>query len=328
MADDIRGLANTYLMTSEERDLITGLFNRLRAADTGSKDQEAEQLIGQLTGGQPGAPYRLVQTLLVQEHALNNATVRIQQLEKQAAQTQAAGNQAGQPQGTSGGFLSGLFGHHAAPAQPTQPTTIPPQQLPQPSQAYTQNAPAYPSTVGMAPSAGSGFLRGALQTAAGVAGGSLIAQGIEGLMGYHSGPFGGGFGGGGGFFGGGGYGGSGGGIVENTTEVINNNYVEERGGGQGFLGTGGNDPGYRETQREDNQGDVERGGGGGAFTDAGFDASNPFNGPSNDFGTPAVDNTFDADNTDAGNDGGNDFGGDLAGDSGDSGSSNDDGSLV
>ena len=314
-------------MTSEERDLITGLFNRLRAADTGSKDQEAEQLIGQLTSGQPGAPYRLVQTLLVQEHALSNATVRIQQLEKQVAQAQPAGSPAGQ-QGTGGGFLSGLFGHHAtAPATQTQPPPIPPQQLPQPSQVYTQNAPAYSPTVGMAPSAGSGFLRGALQTAAGVAGGSLIAQGIEDLMGHHSGPFGGGFGGGGGFFGGGGYGGGGGGgIVENTTEVVNNNYIEERGGDHGFLGTGGNDPGFQESQREDNQGDAERSGG--AFTDAGFNTGNPFDGPAPDLGGPAVNNTFDIDNTDANSGGGNDFGGDLSGDSSDSSGSNDDSSSV
>ena len=281
-------------MTSEERDLITGLFNRLRAADTGSKDQEAEQLIGQLTGGQPGAPYRLVQTLLVQEHALNNATVRIQQLEKQVADAQKAPAQPGQ----SGGFLSGLFGHSAAPAAP-QGGSIPPQQLPQQSPQYVQQPPPYPSTVGMAPSAGGGFLRGALQTAAGVAGGSLIAQGIESLMGYHSGPFGGG--GGGGFFGGGGGYGGGERIVENNTEVVNN-YIDDRGGSGAS--------GFQETQHETNGGDVERGDGG-AFTDAGFNTSNPFDAPADNSGGGAVDNTFDTDNTDANS--GGDFAGDNSG---------------
>ncbi len=295
-------------MTSEERDLITGLFNRLRAADTTPKDQEAEQLIGQLTSGQPGAAYRLVQTLLVQEHALNNATVRIQQLEKQAADAKASG----QSQSQGGGFLSGLFGQHASSPAPA-PQNIPPQQLPQQTSQYAQSAPPYPSTVGMAPSAGGGFLRGALQTAAGVAGGSLIAQGIESLMGHHYGPFG-GYGGGGGGFLGGGYGGGGGGIIENNTEVVNN-YIDERGGGSG-------EPGYQETQREDNRGDTERGdggGGGGAFTDAGFNTSNPFDAPADDSGGAAMDNTFDADNTDAAST--DDF-------AGDSGSGNDDGSLV
>ncbi len=300
-------------MTSEERDLITGLFNRLRAADTTPKDQEAEQLIGQLTGGQPGAAYRLVQTLLVQEHALNNATVRIQQLEKQAADAKAAAPSQGQG---GGGFLSGLFGQHAAsPAPaPAPQTTIPPQQLPQPSAQYTQSAPPYPSTVGMAPSAGGGFLRGALQTAAGVAGGSLIAQGIESLIGHHYGPFGGYGGGGGGGFLGGGYGGGGSEIIENNTTEVVNNYGDERGGGGGQTG-------YQETQREDNRGDTERGdGGGGAFTDAGFNTSNPFDAPADDASNTAMDNTFDTDNTDATST--DDFAGDN------SGSSNDDGSLV
>ena len=307
-------------MTSEERDLITGLFNRLRAADTTPKDQEAEQLIGQLTGGQSGAAYRLVQTLLVQEHALNNATVRIQQLEKQVADARTAG----QPS-QGGSFLSGLFGHHTPDPAPAarsssapSPLPIPPQQLPQQQTSqYTQSAPPYPSTVGMAPSAGGGFLRGALQTAAGVAGGSLIAQGIENLMGHHYGPFGGYGGGGGGGFLGGGYGGGGGEIIENnnTTEVVNN-YVDERGGG------GGSEPGYQETQHEDNRGDVERGdGGGGAFTDAGFNTSNPFDAPADDPNATAMDNTFDADNTDAAST--DDFAGDNSG-----GDSNDDSSTV
>ena len=92
----------------------------------GQKDREAEQLIQQSTAAQPDSPYLLVQTLLVQEHALNNAQVRIQQLEKQVAQAPQQ-NQSG-----GGGFLSGLFGHHDTPTppvsqpQPQQGGTIPP----------------------------------------------------------------------------------------------------------------------------------------------------------------------------------------------------------
>jgi hypothetical protein len=60
----------------------------------------------------------------------------------------------------------------------------------------------------------SGFLRGAAQTAAGVAAGTLAIQGIESLFSHHSG-----FGGGQGLFGGGGIGGYGSGET-----VIENNY--------------------------------------------------------------------------------------------------------
>ena len=293
-------------MTPEEHNLISGLFDRLRNVNPVQKDQEAEQLIKQSTAAQPDSPYLLVQTLLVQEHALNNAQVRIQQLEKQVAQAPQQGQSSSQG---SGGFLSGLFGHHSDPApQPAQQSSaIPPQQLPQ-NPAYAQNAPPYPSTVNMAPSAGGGFLRSALTTAAGVAGGAVLFQGIENLLGHNSGPFGPSLGGGGGFFGGGGYGGFGGGseVIENR-EVVNN-YVDERGdGNQGqgssFLGgTAGAEAGMAEDNRQD----------AGTFNDSGFNASNPFDGPSTDFAandTPpsdnfsdnSVDNTFDGDNSDASN---------------------------
>jgi hypothetical protein len=69
----------------------------------------------------------------------------------------------------------------------------------------------------MPASAGGGFLRSALTTAAGVAGGALLFQGIEGLLGHQPGAFGSGLGGG---FGGG-YGGTGSSVVE---ENVTNNY--------------------------------------------------------------------------------------------------------
>ena len=292
-------------MTPEERNLISGLFDRLRNVNPGQKDQEAEQLIKQSAAAQPDSPYLLVQTLLVQEHALNNAQVRIQQLEKQAAQ-------APQP-AQGGGFLSGLFGHSSnpAPAPAPQSGIIPTQQLPQ-NPAYAQNAPPYPSTVSMAPSAGGGFLRSALTTAAGVAGGAVLFQGIENLLGHNSGPFG-SMGGGGGF---GGFGGGGTEPIENR-EVINN-YIDERGGGNqpeggSFLG-GSSDA--QSASSEDNRHDA------GSFSDSGFNTGNPFDGPSadaltadtgseandtpptDDFTDNSVDNTYDSGNTDA--DGGND----------------------
>ena len=299
-------------MTPEERNLISGLFDRLRNVNPGQKDREAEQLIQQSTASQPDSPYLLVQTLLVQEHALNNAQVRIQQLEKQVAE---AAQKSPAPQ-SGGGFLAGLFGHHADPAPgsapPVQPPgIIPPQQLP-PNPAYAQSVPPYPSTVNMAPSAGGGFLRSALTTAAGVAGGAVLFQGIESLLGHHSGAFGSGLGGGGGFFGGGGgYGGFGGGpqIIENH-EVVNN-YIDERGGGGdrpehgSFLG---GESGYQQTSAEDNRHDA------GNFDDSRFNTGNPFDAPAandpfsgiddtpptDDPGNNVVDNTYDSDNSDAG----------------------------
>lgn len=239
-------------MTNEERDLITGLFNRLKSADNPQKDRDAEGLIQQSVSQQPAAPYLLVQTVLVQEHALSNAQQRIQQLEKSLQDARNAAPQGTHSEGGVGGFLSGLFGGHsnaatpasppAAPARAPQPPPVPPPVAPQP-QAYAQPAQPlpYPSTTNMAPGAGGSFLKSALGTAAGVAGGAMLFQGIENLLGHNAGPFGGGgfgggFGHGGGFFGGGGgYGGPE--IIENR-EVVNN-YYDERGNRDENAGSGG-----------------------------------------------------------------------------------------
>jgi hypothetical protein len=201
-------------MTSEENSLISGLFDRLGSADTHTHDAEAEKLIRQSVASHPAAPYLLVQTVLVQEHALMNAQARIKALEQQvAASAQPA------PAAHSGGFLSGLFGGGSGtPA----PTNIPARTLP------PAPAPSYPSTVSMPASAGGGFLRSALTTAAGVAGGAMLFEGIEDLLGHRSGAFGSGLGGGGGGFMDTGFGGR-----PETMETVNNYYGSDAGGSPG-----------------------------------------------------------------------------------------------
>ena len=183
-------------MTSEERTLIDGLFDRLRQADTSPKDQEALQLINSRVAAQPTAPYLLVQAILVQEHALANAQARIADLERQlAARTQPA-------QASGGSFLSGVTQFFTGKT-PSQSSPVPPplpqqpQQTPaqyQPVNVPTQSVPPpvnypYPSTVNLPPNSGGGFLKTALTTAAGVAGGAVLFQGIENLIGHRAGPF-------------------------------------------------------------------------------------------------------------------------------------------
>jgi len=89
-------------MTSEEKNLIEGLFQRLQQADTNPKDAEAEQLIRARTAELPSATYLLVQAVLVQEHALANAQARIADLESRLRNAQA------QPGPGGGSFLSGV----------------------------------------------------------------------------------------------------------------------------------------------------------------------------------------------------------------------------
>jgi uncharacterized protein len=179
-------------MTLEEKNLIEGLFQRLQQADTNPKDAEAEQLIRAKTAEVPSAPYLLVQAVLVQEHALANAQARIADLENHLRNAQA------QPGPGGGSFLSGVsrfFGNKPQPQAAPPPL---PQQAPVPQQAQSAPPPItvvpqstpYPSTVNLGPSSGGSFLQSAMATAAGVAGGQLLFQGIESLIGHNAGPFG------------------------------------------------------------------------------------------------------------------------------------------
>ena len=178
-------------MTPEEQNLISSLFERLRKADTAPKDPDAERLIRQKVAEFPAAPYLLVQSLLVLEHAVTNAQARIADLEKQLAAAK-------QDQKSShGGFLSGLFGggrreeEQAPPPVPQRPPAASrPAYAPPPAQYAPPPPTPYPSTTNLQPGAGGSFLKNALATAAGVAGGAALFQGIENLIGHHAGPFG------------------------------------------------------------------------------------------------------------------------------------------
>jgi uncharacterized protein len=181
-------------MTPEERNLIENLFDRLRQADVNSKDPEAGQLIHAKTAALPSAPYLLTQAVIVQEHALTNAQAQIAELENRLA----AATKSAQPAGGEGFFsgVSKLFGG-SRPTRPAAPEPAPQYQqvpetgvVPAPIPATApQNIP-YPSTATLSPSAGGDFLKSALATAAGVAGGAALFQGIESLIGHNAGAFG------------------------------------------------------------------------------------------------------------------------------------------
>lgn len=147
-------------MDNQDRQVIEGLFARLSEVErqAGPRDASAEAFIRERIAQQPGAPYFMAQTIVMQEYALQQAHQRIQELEQQ---------QAARP---AGGFLSGLFGggHNAARPAGTVP------QSPMPG------AGAFPP---VQHGGGGGFLAGAAQTAMGVAGGMLLGNAIAGLFG-------------------------------------------------------------------------------------------------------------------------------------------------
>ncbi|MGE7368037.1 DUF2076 domain-containing protein [Neorhizobium sp. NPDC001467] len=192
-------------MSPEERQLLTALFDRVQTASSSPRDREAEMLIEDQTRRQPYAAYYLAQAVIVQEKGLEAASHRIQELEARLRDLEtAAGNQR---QG-SGGFLSSIFGNGEQPRQGSG-TTGPwsnerPDRIPVPNQAYRGNsgddntdyrAPQQRSgpwsgsqsfgSQPYAPSAGGSFLRGALGTAAGVAGGMLLANSLSSIFSNH-----------------------------------------------------------------------------------------------------------------------------------------------
>lgn len=223
-------------MSPEERQMLSDLFTRVKSAAATPRDSDAETLINQSIRDQPYAPYFLAQAVIVQDHGLQAAAERIKQLEARVTELeQAPGNSQSQ---SSGGFLGGLgslFGAgSAAPAEQSRASAAPAGgpwqnggQQGRLADDYARSMPPQPQQpVGPwnpqpgAPSMGGSFLRGALGTAAGVAGGVLLADSLSSLFSPHMSGLGmGGLGAGGSPFG---LGGTPEAPVEET--VINNNY--------------------------------------------------------------------------------------------------------
>jgi uncharacterized protein len=219
-------------MTPEERQMLSGLFQRVNATAAAPRDAEAESFIDDAVRAAPHAPYVLSQTVLVQQQALEAAAKRISDLEAAARQPAGQGEEHGSFLGNLG---KTIFGGGAASAPPRPepepqayqrapaPPPPPPQgYVPPPPQGYPPQQPpqGYPQQPGpwgqaQAPRGG-GFLQNAASTAAGVAGGVALGNMLGGL-------FGGGHGGG--LFGGAGLGGAG--LTGNPTEVINNYYDDQ-----------------------------------------------------------------------------------------------------
>ena len=164
-------------MTPQEQQLITELFARLKQTPAQAKDAVADQLIRRGVTDNPEAPYRLVQTVLIQEMALGQAQHRVAELENRVVQANAASSAPPPQPATS--FLGDPVSRGAMP--PAGPWG----RAPQPTAPASPPAPA--AAPGMMSAAPSGFLRSAAATALGVVGGQMLFQGIESMFGQHAG---------------------------------------------------------------------------------------------------------------------------------------------
>lgn len=161
-------------MDRNDQQAINGLFSKLAHVEqqSGQRDAESDRFIQERISQQPGAPYYMAQTIVVQEQALESAQRRIEELEYQ--NTQSAQQRGG------GGFFSSMFGNNAQPQRPAPQRTA----YGHPASAASpwgnqgqQGMPMQPQR------GGGGFLAGAAQTAMGVAGGVLLGNAIMGMMG-------------------------------------------------------------------------------------------------------------------------------------------------
>ena len=163
-------------MTPQERQRVAQLFERLAQLENSPRERDAEQLIAEGLRYAPNSPYAMVQTILIQEEALERANARIQELELQAEGTPA------DPAG--GGFLDslrGAFGGNAGtpnrvsvPSAGGRPMGVPPGFR---SNAAAGNQPQ--QEIGR----GGGFLGQAASIAAGVVVGSMVADALRGQFG-------------------------------------------------------------------------------------------------------------------------------------------------
>ena len=179
-------------MTPQESQSLQQLLSQLVQVREVAKDADAERLISQAASQQPNAVYLLVQRAMILEQALGAAQERIATLEMQHRSVQSS---------SSNSFLdANAWGKTpAAPATAAVSRAMSPQEVSVTGTSLretanrpfaTQSSQGYPAT----PSGPSSFLRGGggsmlgtiAATAAGVAGGAFLYQGIGNLLGNHS----------------------------------------------------------------------------------------------------------------------------------------------
>jgi hypothetical protein len=146
-------------MTPYESQVLQTFLTQLTEAHAAAKDPEAEAMISEAVARQPAAAYLLVQRALLLQRALQQAKSELARLQEQRDRV---GGRSTWTQASAS-----TTGTTSAPASPPQ-------------------APAPPQAAG--PNSGrGGFLGNAATTAAGVAGGAFLFQGLEGLFGHNAG---------------------------------------------------------------------------------------------------------------------------------------------
>jgi hypothetical protein len=167
-------------MTPQEAQALEAFLSQLTLARAAAKDAQAEAMIAKAVAAQPDAAYLLVQRAMLLDHALAAAKQEIASLTTQLQTAQASGSTSFlEPKYAWGASVNPGAASppaQAAAAQPA-PTAIQPPQMP----------PAQQQRPGFLGGGLGGTLGSIATTAAGVAGGAFLFQGIENLFRHNSG---------------------------------------------------------------------------------------------------------------------------------------------
>jgi hypothetical protein len=170
-------------MSPQETQSLQDFLNQLTQARGVAKDPQADALIASAVAQQPDAAYLLVQRALLMEQAVNAAKAQITALQNQVQAAQSV---------PSRGFLDGANAwgnsYMATPrpvAPPMMASSPSPVQTPV-MQTPVMQSPVQPAAPGFFGGGARSMLGTVAATAAGVAGGAFLFQGIEGLMDHHN----------------------------------------------------------------------------------------------------------------------------------------------
>lgn len=160
-------------MNPQENQALDNFLTQLVQARAGVKDPQADAMIAAAIAKQPDAAYLLVQRALLLDQALTSAKAQISSLQSEL-QTARSSN-------ASSSFLDSenTWGNSTAPHPAAAPSTAAPVAA-APAQSTPASRPGFLSGFG-------GTLGNIATTAAGVAGGALLFQGIENLFHHSSG---------------------------------------------------------------------------------------------------------------------------------------------
>jgi hypothetical protein len=169
-------------MNSQESEVLQSFLDQLIHVHGVDKVPQADAMIKRAVAQQPDAAYLLVQRTLLLGQALDQAKARIAELERAQEESSRGFLDSAAPGWSAGPRQSSTPG--STPPRPPAGTTAPSFQTSGPQFSGTPYAapaaPSVPPNAGAAPS----FLGQVAATAAGVAGGAFLFEGIESMLGH------------------------------------------------------------------------------------------------------------------------------------------------